>query len=82
MHPAYKDDKELCKWLIENSSGSYRLAAYAAERIETLTLHLANVQHECDKLESAIRETLEENLHLADGDVCTLIKLKRAIHYT
>jgi glutamate mutase epsilon subunit len=32
-------------------------------------------------LEMAIRETIEENLHLADGDNCTLIKLKRAINY-
>ena len=26
--------------------------------------------------ETAIRETLEDNAHLADGDNCTLIKLK------
>lgn len=30
------------------------------------------------ELEGAISETLSENAHLADGDVCTLIKLKRA----
>ena len=52
MHKAYKDDKELCKWLRENSSGDYRLSAYAAERIETLTVHLDNVQKECDRLEA------------------------------
>ena len=34
------------------------------------------------RLESAIRETIEDNLHLADGENCTLIKLKRAINYT
>ncbi len=50
MHPAYKDDKELCKWLRENSSGNYRLAAYAADRIETLISQLNNVQHECELL--------------------------------
>jgi len=62
MHPAYKDDKELCKWLKENSSGNYRLAAYAAERIETLTVHLSNVQHECDKLKDQLEteEILKE----------------------
>ena len=54
MHPAYKDDEELCKWLRANSSGNYRLAAYAAERIETLTTHLANVQAECDKLKGRL----------------------------
>lgn len=31
------------------------------------------------ELDKAIRETLKENLHLADGKDCTLIKLKRAI---
>jgi hypothetical protein len=30
-------------------------------------------------LESAIIKTLNENGHLADGDVCTLIDLKRAM---
>lgn len=36
----------------------------------------------CDELErlrGAIRKTLDENGHLADGDNCTLIHLKRAI---
>jgi len=33
------------------------------------------------ELETVIHETLEENSHLADGDVCTLIKLKRAIGF-
>lgn len=39
-------------------------------------------KHCVAQMEAAIRETIEENLHLADGDVCTLIKLKRAINYT
>lgn len=34
---------------------------------------------EIQELRQAIKETLEENAHLADGDVCTLIKLKQAI---
>jgi len=54
MHEAYKDDKALCKWLRENSSGNYRLSGYAAERIETLTAHLASVQNECDRLEKEL----------------------------
>ncbi len=29
--------------------------------------------------EAAIRETLADNAHLADGDDCTLIKLKRVL---
>jgi len=32
-----------------------------------------------DELDTAIRETLEDNLDLADGDNCTLIKLKKAM---
>jgi hypothetical protein len=56
VHPAYKSDEALCKWLRENSSGSYRLAAYAAERIETLTQHLENVQRECETLESKLKK--------------------------
>jgi hypothetical protein len=39
----------------------------AAAMIESLTL--------------AIRTTIEQNLHLADGDDCTLKKLKDAIGY-
>lgn len=31
------------------------------------------------ELETAIRETLEQNAHLADGDNCTLKELKRAM---
>lgn len=34
-----------------------------------------------ESLEDAIKETIEENLDLADGENCTLIKLKRAISY-
>lgn len=42
--------------------------------------HLINeLVQRIDALEQAIRETIEDNLHLADGDVCTLIKLKRAL---
>jgi hypothetical protein len=39
--------------------------------------HIAKIH--ATKLEAAIIETLEENTHLADGDICTLIKLKRAL---
>lgn len=40
------------------------------------------VQHmnnEVARMRSVIQQTLEENGHLADGDNCTLIALKRAI---
>lgn len=34
---------------------------------------------EIDRLRAAIRQTIAENLDLADGEVCTLILLKRAL---
>lgn len=53
---------------------AFQRAATASAFIELL--------EENEKLETAIRETIEDNLDLADGEVCTLIKLKRAINYT
>ena len=35
---------------------------------------------EIDRLRAAIWQTLDENKHLADGDDCTLIELKRAVY--
>jgi hypothetical protein len=40
---------------------------------------LEDAMTEIDRLRDAIRVTLDENGHLADGDVCTLIRLKREI---
>lgn len=37
---------------------------------------------ELRRLESEVAQTLNENAHLADGDNCTLIRLKRAIGWT
>jgi len=37
---------------------------------------------EIERLKTAIRETLADNGHLADGDNCTLIKLKQALERT
>lgn len=56
MHPAYKDDSELCQWLRENSSGTYRLAGFAAERIETLNQYHDNIQRECAALEALMEQ--------------------------
>jgi len=36
-------------------------------------------EHADSNLLTAIEETIEDNLELADGDDCTLIKLKRAL---
>ena len=37
------------------------------------------IESEIARLRAAIQKTLDENGHLADGDDCTLIELKRAI---
>ena len=41
-----------------------------------------NAVDEINLLKTAIRETLADNGHLADGDNCTLIKLKRTLERT
>lgn len=40
---------------------------------------LIAARRERDDLAAAIRQTLDDNGHLADGDKCTLIALKRAL---
>ncbi len=40
-----------------------------------------NAIAETEHLKAAIKETIEENLDLADGENCTLIKLKKSICY-
>ena len=40
---------------------------------------IISLQKENSYLKKAILETLAENGHLADGENCTLIKLKRAL---
>lgn len=48
-------------------------------RLQQLCAELIAARRERDKLVSAIFQTLEENGHLADGDVCTLKVLKDAV---
>ena len=49
------------------------------EQREYLSKELEKVKAERDKYRDAILSCLEENRHLADGDQCTLIGLKRAL---
>lgn len=51
------------------------------ETIQELSARLEKAERDALRLCEAIRETLMENRHLADGDVCTLKKLKDAIHF-
>ena len=43
--------------------------------------YLETARRERDEAINAIRETLKENRHLADGDDCTLRKLKAVVPY-
>ena len=70
----------------ETWSGFQTLAEDAANELENAQKRaeywkagLAEANSEIDRLRAAIQQTLDENGHLADGDVCTLIVLKRAI---
>jgi hypothetical protein len=53
----------------------------AATIIDTVQLaqHAGNVAMATGKLLSAARNTLMENLHLTDGDDCTLLELRDAV---
>ena len=44
-----------------------------------MTEHSRKLERERNKYKNAILSCLEENLHLADGEDCTLITLKRAL---
>lgn len=48
--------------------------AFRDAKADILALHA-----EVERLRAAIQQTLDENGHLADGDNCTLIVLKRAL---
>lgn len=43
------------------------------------TFVLLDAAARLESLDRAIRETLQEHRHLADGEDCTLIRLKRVI---
>lgn len=40
---------------------------------------LEEAKERINHLEAAIRKTIDDNQHLADGDNCTLIDLKKAL---
>lgn len=69
-----------CMHLLESEENDIRWAAN--EDAEQARLKLINevtqLIGENLRLKKAIRETLADNPHLADGENCTLIKLKRA----
>lgn len=59
-----------------------RLANSSAnESSHELQCRCFDAAEEISRLRNAIAETLEENGYLADGDNCTLIKLKSVMPY-
>lgn len=53
-------------------------AGVDTELLEAYSAPFSKLRDERDELLAACQTTLEENLHLADGDVCTLIAIKKA----
>lgn len=66
--------------LLESEENDIRWAANEDAEQERIRLinQVTQLITENLRLKKAIRETLDDNLHLADGENCTLIKLKRA----
>lgn len=50
------------------------------DRIGTESYERDALLQEIDILRSAIWQTLDDNRHLADGNDCTLIEIKNAVH--
>ena len=63
----------------ESYTGGYVDKVECKSIAEDADDRIASQQREIDELKSAIRETLIENANLADGDNCTLIKLKNVL---
>jgi len=57
-----------------------KAALFTSEKILSgLIPRCKTIEEENEKLRAAIEKTINDNLHLADGENCTLIELKRAI---
>jgi hypothetical protein len=48
-------------------------------KAEELESRIKELEAENKRLATAIKKTLKDNLHLADGDDCTLLQLKKVI---
>ncbi len=68
----FADAEELARWAV-------RVCVVADNEIERLKDNAASLRTQRDYLMAAARRTLDENGHLADGDNCTLLVLKRAV---
>lgn len=72
-------DEEMSKELQAEIEEQARLLGMSGSREAKLLARINFLEMEVDRLTSAIRQTLAENAHLADGDSCTLLVLKHAI---
>jgi hypothetical protein len=61
----------------------FMLTPYEMDMLEKqrddLMVRLAEAEDEASALRAAMRRTLQENRHLADGENCTLWRLKKAV---
>lgn len=66
---------EIERLTAENTALEVRVGSFLCER----SSEIERLNAERDTLRTAIQQTLAENGHLADGDVCTLKILKDAL---
>lgn len=70
---------ERLKAKLEVANAALQGAIEKAESQARTNRELNDLLAENFRLKNAMQRTINENLHLADGDVCTLIHLKRAL---
>ena len=71
---------EFARFLADNPDARWRMDAALAHVVEiAYQAGIAEGAAEIERLRESISQTLNDNLHLADGDNCTLITLKRAL---
>jgi hypothetical protein len=74
------------QWIERNHPDGFIDSLTHLQNLERVTEanhdRLDAVEREIKAMRAAIQETLMENLHLADGDVCTLKRLKDAIGFS
>ncbi len=66
------------KSLADMDKGEFDIGIMTQIRFEQRD-KICSAIREIKKLRAAITETLDKNGHLADGEICTLIKLKRVV---
>ena len=74
---------DIHRWIERNHPDGFIDSLSYSQNLERVTDRwydsLETVERERDKYKNAILECLEENRHLADGEDCTLIELKKAL---